>query len=144
MKTSYSIVWFVWLIVFCFYFVCSTGSGDIDTSTVAKADSDGCIRGASGLLRACEVLFSYAFYYFLFWIDGAFSILGTSLVVNPAWKNPTGEWHVGSKMVYQLFTENLTSRLKVIILHIYKSWVAFFALLVLAKTLTILFAHAER
>ncbi|KAK9178803.1 hypothetical protein WN943_027997 [Citrus x changshan-huyou] len=61
-----------------------TGSGDIDTSTVIKADSDGCIRGASG----------------------------ATLVVNSSWKNPSGEWHVGYKLVYELFTESLTSRLK--------------------------------
>ena len=28
----------------------STGSGDVDTSTVVKADADGCIVGASGSL----------------------------------------------------------------------------------------------
>lgn len=28
----------------------STGSGDIDTSKVVKADADGCIQGASGWL----------------------------------------------------------------------------------------------
>ena len=32
---------------FCFW-VFSTGSGDVDTSKVVKADADGCIRGASG------------------------------------------------------------------------------------------------
>ncbi|KAJ4706019.1 Tripeptidyl-peptidase 2 [Melia azedarach] len=61
-----------------------TGSGDIDTSTVVKADSDGCIRGASG----------------------------ATLVVNSLWTNPSGEWHVGYKMAYELFTDTLTSRLK--------------------------------
>ncbi|KAF7813180.1 tripeptidyl-peptidase 2-like isoform X1 [Senna tora] len=61
-----------------------TGSGDIDTSKVVKADADGCISGASG----------------------------SSLVINTSWKNPSGEWHVGYKMVYELFTETLTSRLK--------------------------------
>ncbi|KAM7499661.1 hypothetical protein LguiA_024075 [Lonicera macranthoides] len=61
-----------------------TGSGDIDTSTVVKADADGCIRGASG----------------------------ASLVVNSSWNNPSGEWHVGYKLVYELFTSTLTSRLK--------------------------------
>ncbi|XP_074282195.1 tripeptidyl-peptidase 2 [Silene latifolia] len=61
-----------------------TGSGDVDTSTVVKADEYGCICGASG----------------------------SSLVVNPAWKNPSGEWHVGYKLVYELFTDDLTSRLK--------------------------------
>lgn len=61
-----------------------TGSGDIDTSAVVKADADGCICGASG----------------------------ASLVVNSAWDNPSGEWHVGYKLVYELFTDTLTSRLK--------------------------------
>ncbi|KAF9597398.1 hypothetical protein IFM89_017744 [Coptis chinensis] len=61
-----------------------TGSGDIDTSKVVKADANSCITGASGI----------------------------SLVVNPAWTNPTGEWHVGCKLVYELFTSSLTSRLK--------------------------------
>jgi tripeptidyl-peptidase-2 len=61
-----------------------TGSGDIDTSTVVKANEDGHIRGASG----------------------------ATLVVNSSWKNPTGEWRVGSKLVYQLFTDDLTSRVK--------------------------------
>ncbi|KAK9291310.1 hypothetical protein L1049_019255 [Liquidambar formosana] len=61
-----------------------TGSGDIDTSTLVKADADGCIRGASG----------------------------ASLVLNSSWKNPSGEWHVGYKLVYELFTDTLTSRLK--------------------------------
>ncbi|CAK9160937.1 unnamed protein product [Ilex paraguariensis] len=61
-----------------------TGSGDIDTSSVVKADADGCIQGASG----------------------------ASLIVNSAWKNPSGEWHVGYKFVYDFFTDALTSRLK--------------------------------
>ncbi|KNA22818.1 hypothetical protein SOVF_030530 [Spinacia oleracea] len=61
-----------------------TGSGDVDTSTVVKADADGCICGASG----------------------------APLVVNSSWKNPSGEWHVGCKLVYELFTKDLTSRLK--------------------------------
>ncbi|KAK1307536.1 hypothetical protein QJS10_CPA09g01678 [Acorus calamus] len=61
-----------------------TGSGDIDTSKVVKADADGNITGASG----------------------------TRLVVNPSWKNPSGEWRVGYKLVYELFTDTLISRLK--------------------------------
>ncbi|XP_027189528.1 tripeptidyl-peptidase 2 isoform X2 [Cicer arietinum] len=61
-----------------------TGSGDIDTSKVVKADANGCISGASG----------------------------ASLAINTSWANPSGEWHVGYKLVYELFTEKLTSRLK--------------------------------
>ncbi|KAL6545206.1 tripeptidyl-peptidase II Tpp2 [Orobanche hederae] len=64
--------------------VLSTGSGDIDTSTVVKADDNGCIRGTSG----------------------------NFLVLNSSWKNCSGEWHVGCKLVYELFTSTLTDRLK--------------------------------
>ncbi|MBA0831085.1 hypothetical protein Goarm_015575, partial [Gossypium armourianum] len=35
-----------------------------------------------------------------------------SLVVNSSWKNPSGEWHVGYKLIYELFTDTLTSRIK--------------------------------
>lgn len=42
---------------------------------------------------------------------------GASLHVNPSWKNPSGEWHVGYKLVYELFTGTLTSRLKVYMVH---------------------------
>nr|CAB3450616.1 unnamed protein product [Digitaria exilis] len=61
-----------------------TGSGDVDTSKVVKADADGAIVGASG----------------------------ARLVVNSSWKNPSQEWHVGCKLIYELFTDTLTSRLK--------------------------------
>ncbi|KAF3340242.1 tripeptidyl-peptidase 2 [Carex littledalei] len=61
-----------------------TGSGDVDTSKVVKADEDGYIVGASG----------------------------SKLLLNPSWKNPSQEWHVGCKLVYELFTDTLTSRLK--------------------------------
>lgn len=40
-------------------------------------------------------------------------ILGASLIVNSSWKNPSGEWHVGCKLVFELFTDDLTSRVKV-------------------------------
>uniref|UniRef100_A0A453P831 Uncharacterized protein n=1 Tax=Aegilops tauschii subsp. strangulata TaxID=200361 RepID=A0A453P831_AEGTS len=62
-----------------------TGSGDVDTSKVVKADADGAIVGASG----------------------------ARLSVNPSWKNPSQEWRVGCKLVYELFTDTLISRLKV-------------------------------
>nr|GEW39471.1 tripeptidyl-peptidase 2 isoform X2 [Tanacetum cinerariifolium] len=61
-----------------------TGSGDVDTSTIVKADESGCIRGASG----------------------------ASLIINPSWNNPSGEWHVGYKLIYELLTDTLVSRLK--------------------------------
>ncbi|XLR50177.1 hypothetical protein S83_000849 [Arachis hypogaea] len=60
-----------------------SGSGDVDTLKV-KADAHGCICGASG----------------------------ASLIINTSWKNPSGEWHIGYKFVYEIFTEELTSCLK--------------------------------
>lgn len=38
---------------------------------------------------------------------------GARLVINPSWKNPSQEWHVGCKLIYELFTDTLISRLKV-------------------------------
>lgn len=61
-----------------------TGSGDVDTSTVVKADKDGFLKGASG----------------------------RQLKLNEAWKNPSGEWRIGCKLAYELFTDTLVSRLK--------------------------------
>lgn len=42
-------------------------------------------------------------------------VAGVPLVVNSSWENPTGEWRVGCKLVYELFTDDLTSRVKVAI-----------------------------
>ncbi|KAG6541056.1 hypothetical protein Mapa_017543 [Marchantia paleacea] len=61
-----------------------TGSGDVDTSTVVKADGDGYLIGASG----------------------------ARLQVNKSWKNPSGEWHVGCKLAFGLFTDTLVARIK--------------------------------
>ncbi|GIL86265.1 hypothetical protein Vretifemale_14673 [Volvox reticuliferus] len=61
-----------------------TGSGDVDTSRVEKADADGSVTGASG----------------------------RKLKLNPAWSNPSGEWHVGCKHVYNLVSRTLVTRLK--------------------------------
>ncbi|CAM6093468.1 unnamed protein product [Calypogeia fissa] len=61
-----------------------TGSGDVDTSTIATADDEGFIIGASG----------------------------ARLQINKAWKNPSREWRVGLKLVYELFTDTLASRVK--------------------------------
>ena len=61
-----------------------TGSGDVDTSTVVNMDESGCIKG----------------------------VLGNSLRVNPEWKNPSGQWHVGAKPAFQLFPGGLKQRIK--------------------------------
>ncbi|KAG0493163.1 hypothetical protein HPP92_006561, partial [Vanilla planifolia] len=34
------------------------------------------------------------------------------LLINPSWRNPSQEWHIGCKLVYELFTEELMSRIK--------------------------------
>ncbi|TQD86599.1 hypothetical protein C1H46_027865 [Malus baccata] len=81
-----------------------TGSGDVDTSRIVKADDDGCIRGASAIL-------SPGFKIAMCGFNAKFHT-GASLFVNSSWKNPSGEWHVGYKLVYELFTDTLTSRLK--------------------------------
>ncbi|RXI08399.1 hypothetical protein DVH24_022543 [Malus domestica] len=81
-----------------------TGSGDVDTSRVVKADDDGCICGASAILSPVFKIAMCGF--------NAKFHTGASLFVNSSWKNPSGEWHVGYKLLYELFTDTLTSRLK--------------------------------
>ncbi|XP_024527545.1 tripeptidyl-peptidase 2 [Selaginella moellendorffii] len=61
-----------------------TGSGDVDTSKVVRQDDKGCIIGASG----------------------------ATLRLNESWVNPSGDWRVGCKFVYELFPERLSTRLK--------------------------------
>jgi tripeptidyl-peptidase-2 len=56
-----------------------TGSGDVDTSTVVTADEAGCIQGASG----------------------------RKLAVNAEWANPSGQWHVGCRRLFELFPKPL-------------------------------------
>ena len=62
-----------------------TGSGDVDTSTVRKADKDGTIESADGARR---------------------------LALNPAWSNDAGDWHVGQKRLFDLAPGGLKARLK--------------------------------
>ncbi|WIA34935.1 hypothetical protein OEZ86_013218 [Tetradesmus obliquus] len=61
-----------------------TGSGDVDTSTIAAADEGGCITGASG----------------------------RRLRLNPDWVNPSGQWHVGCRRLFELFPKPLQTRVK--------------------------------
>jgi tripeptidyl-peptidase-2 len=63
-----------------------TGSGDVDTSKVVKADSEGCVEG----------------------------VFGSKLRLNPAWAaaNPTDEWRVGAACAFDLFPGQLVRRLK--------------------------------
>lgn len=56
-----------------------TGSGDVDTSTVVAADLPGFIAGASG----------------------------RQLALNPDWVNPSGQWHVGCRRLFELFPKQL-------------------------------------
>ncbi|GLI68325.1 hypothetical protein VaNZ11_012720 [Volvox africanus] len=61
-----------------------TGSGDVDMSRIEKADAHGYVTGASG----------------------------RKLKLHPAWSNPSGEWRVGCKHVYDLISRTLVTRLK--------------------------------
>ncbi|GJP41683.1 hypothetical protein CLOM_g1324 [Closterium sp. NIES-68] len=61
-----------------------TGSGDVDMSTVVKADKDGYITAASG----------------------------ARVQVNGAWSNPSGEWRVGSKPLFHVLNESVLDRVK--------------------------------
>lgn len=37
---------------------------------------------------------------------------GRSLIIDPSWKNPSGEYRVGVKRAYELFPTELVARLK--------------------------------
>jgi tripeptidyl-peptidase-2 len=65
-----------------------TGSGDIDTSAIATADEAGCIMGASG----------------------------RQLALNPNWVNPSGQWHVGCRRLFELFPKPLQVRILLTVL----------------------------
>ncbi|CAM9979781.1 unnamed protein product, partial [Phaeothamnion confervicola] len=66
-----------------------SGSGDVDTSTIVKGS---------------DVDFQ----------DGVPTILGLSgRQLNPAWKNPSGEWRLGVKRAFELYIKHgLTDRVK--------------------------------
>lgn len=48
------------------------------------------------------------------WLVLIYLCSGAKLLVNQSWKNPSQEWHVGYKLVYELFTDTLTSRIQVV------------------------------
>jgi tripeptidyl-peptidase-2 len=71
-----------------------TGSGDISTSTkvTATVTTDPTTNTSVSTITAAGT--------------------GRKLVLNPDWKNPSGEWRVGYKAAYDLFPGGLQSRLK--------------------------------
>eukprot|EP00210_Caulerpa_lentillifera_P001608 g1546.t1 len=71
-----------------------TGDGDVDTSEVVKADESGCIKGINGKL----------------------------MKVNPSWSNPTGDWHIGVKPLFNLFSGSLRKRIKETRLKKFHEW----------------------
>ena len=62
-----------------------TGSGDVDMSVSVKADAEG------GLIEGLS---------------------GRKMRLNPGWNNPSGDWRVGSKHAYTLFSRGLVDRIK--------------------------------
>jgi len=48
------------------YLICSTGSGDVDTSTVVKADDNCCITGASGVSLNLGIILQFVPYFRIF------------------------------------------------------------------------------
>ena len=44
---------------------------------------------------------------------------GRTLIINPTWNNPSGEFHVGIKRAYELFPKPLVTRLAKVFLYYY-------------------------
>ena len=65
----------------------TTGSGDVDTSTVCKTTSEG----------AREIV----------------GLSGRRLTIPDHWSNPSGEWNVGVKAAFELFPSRPKSRVQV-------------------------------
>lgn len=65
----------------------TTGSGDLDTSTVVTTE---CTTGRQ--------------------IEG---LSNRMLSIPDDWENPKGEWHIGLKAAFELFPSNVKSRLQV-------------------------------
>ncbi|CAO3593980.1 unnamed protein product [Absidia cylindrospora] len=68
-----------------------TGGGDVKTSTIVKATSKE-INGENVSV-----------------IEG---LSGRTLILDPNWKNPSGDYRIGLKRAYELFPSELISRLK--------------------------------
>lgn len=67
----------------------TSGSGDVDTSTVRKALCNG--------IGPLEIV----------------GLTGRTLKIPEQWRNPTGEWHVGMKAGFELFPVAVRGRLQV-------------------------------
>jgi tripeptidyl-peptidase-2 len=61
----------------------TSGSGDVDTSHVARVQEDGTVQG----------------------------LTGRKLKIPEDWVNPSGDWHLGCKALYEMFPSDLISRL---------------------------------
>ncbi|ORX58714.1 subtilisin-like protein, partial [Hesseltinella vesiculosa] len=68
-----------------------TGGGDVDTSTIVKASTKEINGKQASVLEGLS---------------------GRTLVIDPSWKNPSGDFHLGLKRAYELFPTELVSRLK--------------------------------
>lgn len=72
-----------------------SGSGDVDTATVVEAlppEEAGAGGGDDAVV-----------------IEG---LSGRKLKLSPAWRNPTGKWHVGIKRAQELYPNGLKARVK--------------------------------
>lgn len=70
----------------------ATGSGDVDTRTVAKPSAGG--SSGSSASSGVEIV----------------GLSGRTLRLNPAWSNPSGAWRIGAKRAFDVFAGPLKAR----------------------------------
>ena len=114
----------------------TTGSGDVDMSCVVEKEDDGCIVGRTGrrlkvsqwllgstCVRVCTCILILCLCVCVcvcvcacacvHMCPQSYSSSTDLMQIPESWVNPTGQWRVGAKALYQLFPVELIQRLNV-------------------------------
>jgi hypothetical protein len=108
--------------IFCTYTRAScSGSGDVDTATIAKANtakdsssSSSTVTGATTTDATAAESTATDTAVTELTVTGltVTGLTGRTLQLNPAWENASGEWRLGIKRAYELYPKDLRSRVQ--------------------------------